>query len=246
MIDYTGERKAEAMIDFLMEFSKSRLLIAPKLSDVRTPAVVITGISERSSLHSLPALFQRYPIYLVTKDDKESIQIIDDVSTRTYNGKISLVKVADWLEDETTPILMSLGEHPPAKKLEKAMKNKKAILGLVNKGYQGSVDGALKVLEDFCKDVSNYVCGYVTKGEHDYEYLTSWIGDSETERNRLVWIDTKLLKVYLWDGKVEDLAEESVGEFVKKVVAGKWKEHQRPKKGKKQPETKSEVKAEVE
>ena len=75
---------------------------------------------------------------------------------------------------------MSLGENPPSKKLEKAFKNKKPILGLINKGYSGSVDGALKVMEEYCKNVKNHVCGVLVKGEPDYDSFTGWIGDPET------------------------------------------------------------------
>lgn len=85
------------MIDFLMEFSKSRLLLAPKITDVRKPAIIVTGITEKSTLNSLPALFKRYPIYLVTKEEKEGVQIVDDISTKTYEGKMLLTKVAEWL-----------------------------------------------------------------------------------------------------------------------------------------------------
>lgn len=137
-IPYEGSRKAEAMIEFLIEFSRSKLLIIPHAKDARKPAVVISGIDAKSSLHSLPALFRRYPIYYAFNDSETAIKIIED-TTKTYTGKLELLSVSDWLEEETAPILLSLGESPPSKTLERSMKLKKPILAFVNKGENGSV-----------------------------------------------------------------------------------------------------------
>lgn len=199
VLDYTGDRNANAMIEFITEFSRSKLLVVPYVKDIKGDAIAISGIDSQSSLNSLPALFRRYPIYFVSKEEGIKVQLIGK-TIKTYEGELDLVSVADWLEEETAPVLLSLGESPASRKLEKAMDKKKSILGLINKGQEGSVEATLKVLQDYCSNITDYVCGYLQKGEHDYESLTSWIGDPETSRNRLVWIDTKALKVYLFDG----------------------------------------------
>ena len=41
----------------------ARLLVIPRHSDARKPAVIVTGIKAESHLHALPVLFTRYPIY---------------------------------------------------------------------------------------------------------------------------------------------------------------------------------------
>ena len=77
--------------------------------------------------------------------------------------------VADWLEEQTAPVLVSLGEAEPAKKLLKAMRNKTPLLVYINKGLPSDVKEQLAVLEKFCEGKKEMVCGYVHSNEPDYE-----------------------------------------------------------------------------
>ena len=74
-------------------------------------------------------------------------------------------------------MLVSLGTSKVPKKLRKALKNHLPILGFVNKSGEGSVEQPLKILEEHCKEVGDYVCGYVNKGEEDYDHLVGLIAD---------------------------------------------------------------------
>lgn len=86
------------MIEFITEFSKSKLLVVPHTKDIKGSAVVISGIDGKSSLNSLPALFRRYPIYYASEEEGLKVQLIDQ-GTKTYEGKLTLLGVADWLEE---------------------------------------------------------------------------------------------------------------------------------------------------
>jgi hypothetical protein len=67
-VKYEGTRTAEAMVQFALEFARSRLLIVQKRKDLNLPAVAIVGIKVGSVLHSLPALYNRLPVYMVMGD----------------------------------------------------------------------------------------------------------------------------------------------------------------------------------
>ena len=58
---------------------------------------------------------------------------------REYNGEKKLIDIAEWLEEETAPVLVSLGTSKVPKKLMKAMRKQFPILGIVNKGGEGPI-----------------------------------------------------------------------------------------------------------
>ena len=89
------------------------------------------------------------------------------------------------------------------KKLQAAMKKGLPILGLVDKGFSGSIDSSIKLLTHYCQNRKDIICGVVKKGEDDYEQLVKWISDADTSANRLVWIDHKEFKSYI---SKEDIA----------------------------------------
>ena len=56
----------------------ARLLVVPKHSDVRRPAVIVTGIQADSTLQALPVMFKRYPVYYSAEGGSQfSVQILD-------------------------------------------------------------------------------------------------------------------------------------------------------------------------
>ena len=65
----------EQHCNYLKELSASKLLIAPTINDVRTPAVTVSGIEDNSIYEALPALFNTYPSYRVIKEETFSIKI---------------------------------------------------------------------------------------------------------------------------------------------------------------------------
>ena len=87
-------------------------------------------------------------------------------------------------------MLVSLGEPTPTKKLEKALIKHLPILVVVNKHERESVQPILDLLAEFCEEVTEYVCGYLHKGDEDYQMLIDWFGDKDTETNRLFWVNT--------------------------------------------------------
>lgn len=55
------------------------------------------------------------------------------------------------------------------------------------------------------------------------------MADSQPE-NRIVWIDTKNLKCFFYEGELSQLSHENLQNFVARVESGKVKEHSREKK----------------
>jgi hypothetical protein len=77
--------------------------------------------------------------------------------------------------------LSSLGETKPNKKLEKALFNHQPLLIVVNKYEDRSgVQPTLDLLTAFCEDKTDYVCGYLHKGEEDYDTIMIWLEDKDT------------------------------------------------------------------
>ncbi len=68
-IDYSGERNGEAVIKFVKEAMNSKLQVVASADEVTVPAVILGGVADDSDLHLLPALFTRYPAYLVAGAD---------------------------------------------------------------------------------------------------------------------------------------------------------------------------------
>jgi hypothetical protein len=58
------------------------------------------------------------------------------------------------------------------------------------------------------------------KGEEDYELLIDWIGDSDTESNRLFWVNTEKSLKYLYKGDLSEIDENSLNSFVREVQTG--------------------------
>lgn len=222
-VKYEGTRTAEAIVQFALEFARSRLLIVQKRKDLNLPAVAIGGIQVGSPLHSLPALYSRLPVYMVL-DDEFSVEIHEESGVKRYEGEHSLIKIANWLEAETSPVLVSLGYPTPCPKLKKAMEDKLPILGLVIKGHHPA-NFALEFLEQYCREKSQIICGHISKGEPDYADMVQWLGDTDQDRNRLYIIQTDGLKKYAYPGSPATLVAAELDQWVADVLAGKLPTH---------------------
>jgi hypothetical protein len=89
-----------------------------------------------------------------------------------------LIKISNWLESETSPVLVNLGYPTPCPKLKKAMESHVPILSLVIKGHHPA-NFALEFLELYCKDKTEIICGHISKGEPDYADMIDWLGDGD-------------------------------------------------------------------
>ena len=94
------------------------------------------------------------------------------------------------------------------------MKKFKPILGLIDKGKQGSINSSIQLLTKYCLKNKDIICGILKKGEDDYENLMKWIGDSDHQANRLVWIDFKQLKHYIYKEDITSLDEKKIDDFI--------------------------------
>jgi hypothetical protein len=131
------------------------------------------------------------------------------------------VAVADWLDDETAPVLYDLGSSKPSRKLEKALGDSIPILGYLIKNNNEAVAAHLETLTNFCKGKKNFICGNAKKGDDDYEDLVKWFGDADSEANRLVYIDPKESKGYIYEGNLATLTSNDVKTFIEDAEFGK-------------------------
>jgi tRNA isopentenyl-2-thiomethyl-A-37 hydroxylase MiaE len=116
-----------------------------------------------------------------------------------------LAEVVEWLDHVSSPVLVSLGESTPSKKLERAMSTKKPLLIVLNKHERAAAAPALKFLAKYCEEHTKFVCGYVHSDEPDYHDLLEWTGDQDKDANRLFWINTESLSKYLYPGNPNEL-----------------------------------------
>jgi thioredoxin 1 len=216
-LKYAGERKAESMIAFNTDLANALLLISPQTTNIPKPFVAVSGIDARSPFHALPALFSTHPVYHITGRAQFSIEFHTEEDVKTYRGSPSLEDVVQWLDHVSSPVLVSMGESVPSKKLEKAIANQVPILVVLNKHERSAAAPALEFLGSYCQDITRFICGYVHSDEPDYQELLEWTGDKDTHANRLYWIKTETLNKYLFPGNPNELTKESLDAFIRAV-----------------------------
>lgn len=69
--------------------------------------------------------------------------------------------IIEWLDHVSAPVLVSLGESVPSKKLERAMNIKRPLLVVFNKHERFAAAPALGFLTKYCEEKTKFVCGYV-------------------------------------------------------------------------------------
>jgi len=70
------------------------------------------------------------------------------------------------------------------------------------------------LLNSYCQGKKDIVCGTLTKGEADYEHLVEWISDPDQTANRLVVIDHKQYKCFIFSEDIKNLNIEKLNDFV--------------------------------
>lgn len=113
----------------------------------------------------------------------------------------------------------------PSRKLNKALENHTPLLVIINRDNSDTFKAAFTFLEAFCEDKLEFICGTANKDDKEYESFNEWINDPENEKNRLLYLDSKEFKKYLFEGDLAALSEDAVNQFVADVQAGKIEAH---------------------
>jgi hypothetical protein len=204
-LTFSKDRSAENIINFINAVKTGKFQKTESLDGIPQPYVTVSGVEEDSLMRVVAGLFSKLPIYHISPEGELSVTI-HDKDTRQYSGKADVLEVVDWLELETCPIVSSLGESTPNRKLQLALVNHLPLLVVVNKHDDRSgVQPSLDLLTEFCEGKAEFVCGYLHKGEEDYESLIQWLEDSDAETNRLFWINTKKSLKYDYQGELYSL-----------------------------------------
>jgi hypothetical protein len=66
----------------------------------------------------------------------------------SYEGEEILKKVAAWLEDTTKPLIVSVVDSSPAKKLTRALEGKAPLLAVVKRNE--AANHVFSILEEYC------------------------------------------------------------------------------------------------
>lgn len=126
-IDYPGERNGDSIIKFVTDAINSKLQSAASADEITIPAVILSGISENSDIHLLPALFNRHPAYLAPGADFK-VEVRTKKGTQVYTGEANLDQIVAWLEETTEPIVVAVVDSKPTKRLSKALDGKAPLL----------------------------------------------------------------------------------------------------------------------
>lgn len=227
-IDYSGERNAEAVLNFINNAVKTKLLTAASVEEIPRPAVAVYGVAEDSELQYLSLLFTRYPVYLIQGNNSFKIDVFGK-KTESTSDKTTLQEAADWLNDVTEPLIVGVVDKTPTKRLNNALQGKYPLLVIVRR--DDSSAHVLNVLEEFCEGKGDIVCGYAAKDDQDYESFSEWLGDGQTEKSVLVYINTNDFKKSFYEGDLSTLTADNVATFlegVKTAESAKPEEQAKP------------------
>lgn len=100
----------------------------------------------------------------------------------------------------------------PTKRLSRALQGKAPLLVIVRREETASAH-VLSVLEEFCQGKSEVVCGYAAKADKDYESFSEWLGDKESEKSVLVYVDTSKFEKNIYSGDLTTLTVQDVSAF---------------------------------
>lgn len=60
--------------------------------------------------------------------------------------------------------------------------------------------------------------------------MIEWIGDKDEESNRLVWLNVRQGKCYIYQGDLKTLIDANLNDFINGIKNGTISEHKRPKR----------------
>lgn len=243
-IDYSGNRKAADIIAFMDQAVKTKLQVAQSINEIPKPAVAIYGVPEDSPLQLLPIVFTQLPVYHIVGGDKTTFKLeVHNKEFSSYGGQINLKDIASWLEETTEPIVVSVVQATPTKRLTKALETQTPLLVVVKR--DGNAETPLAVLEKYCVSRVEFLCGVAAKGDQDYESFNSWLEDSKPDESRLVYLTTDNFQKYFYGGDLNEITKESLDAFLNDIKEGKLKPHAKAQPQETQEEAKEEAKEEV-
>lgn len=89
------------------------------------------------------------------------------------------------------------------------------------------------------------VCGYAGKDDQDYQSFSDWLGDKNTEKTLLVYIDTTEFKKTIYEGDLAALNQEQLSVFVDEAAKKKEVKEETKEEVQEATETQEETKEEV-
>ena len=115
---YRLDRKADAIVEFVASASTTKLTKVESVEEISDKTfAILSGVSDNTYLHVLPALFKNCTIYLIPSEGNLSLSVHNNSRVFKYQGKSDFWEIYDWLAIEFSPILSSLGVSTPAKRL---------------------------------------------------------------------------------------------------------------------------------
>jgi thiol-disulfide isomerase/thioredoxin len=223
-LDYKGERKADAILEFMEKAASNRLQTAESVEGKERPFVTISGIDEKSPLQYLNIKFTKYPIYLLPASEFK-VEIYDETYS-SYSGDTNIDAVANWLIEKTEDVIVQVANPVASKKLEKALSNQTPLLIIINRDNSTAFSAAFSFLESFCENKVEFTCGVASKGDQEYDQFNEWISDPKNEKSRLIYLLTDKFEKYLWEGDLAQLDAQAVEQFIKDVKEGKIQANQ--------------------
>jgi hypothetical protein len=111
---------------------------------------------------------------------------------------------------------VSVVDSQPTKRLSQALQGKAPLLVIVRREETVSAH-VLEVLEQYCQGKNELVCGYAAKEDKDYSSFSDWVGDSETEKSVLVYVNTNDFNKKVYPGDLAALTQQDVAAFFEEV-----------------------------
>lgn len=171
----------------------------------------------------MPLVYTRFPVYWI-EGESFGVFVQNGKRSSSYEGEATLKEVAAWLEDTTEPLIVSVVDSSPAKKLTRALEGQAPLLVVVKRNEVAN--HVFSVLEEYCLGkTEQIVCGYADKDDRDYESFNKWLSDATPEKTLLVMIDTQEFKKLIFEEDLSTLTVAQVDDFVlsslNKLTGGK-------------------------
>ena len=68
----------------------------------------------------------------------------------------------------------------------------------------------LSVMEQYCQNKKELVCGYAAKEDTEYEQFNEWLADNQPGKSILLYINTSDFKKIIYDGDLAQLTTDQI------------------------------------
>lgn len=133
-------------------------------------------------------IYTRFPVYQVLGESEFKVEI-HEKKFAAYSGEKDVKAVAEWLDENTEPLIVNVVETNPAKKLTKALEDQTPLLIIVNRDNSEAFTTAYNFFESYCPSATDFICGIANKDDEEYDSFNNWL-NAGNEKSLITFLNT--------------------------------------------------------